>query len=141
MLCSRLVVLSCVVGPLAWIFWPALAGGQSFVFRDAAHFYHPLYQWVAARWATGHVPLWNPADDLGQPLLADATAAVLYPGKLLFALPIDYGDAYNLYIVAQPSSEKLVEKLVLDINFHGSVAEAMAFGINEEFTGFNFRMQ
>ncbi len=51
------------------------------------------------------------------------------------------GRSANLHIVALPTSEKLVEKLVIDINFHGALAEAMAFGINQEFTGFDFRMQ
>lgn len=51
------------------------------------------------------------------------------------------GRSANLHIVALPTSEKLIDKVVIDINFHGALAEAMAFGINQEFTGFDFQMQ
>lgn len=95
----RLLIAAALLGPLVWLFGRALVTDQMFVFRDAAHYYHPLYQMVARQWAAGGVPLWNPYDNLGQPLLADATAAVLYPGKLIFALPLGYDGCYKLYIV------------------------------------------
>ena len=34
------------------------------------------------------------------PLAGDNTASLFYPGKLLFALPLDFTLRYNLYIVA-----------------------------------------
>ena len=71
-----------------------------FAYRDAGHFYYPLFQYVQEEWAAGRVPLWNPYENLGQPLAADATSSVFYPGKLIFALPIGFAWAYKLYILA-----------------------------------------
>lgn len=84
---------------MAWLFGRALLSDEAFVFRDAAHYYYPLYKFVAGQWGEGRVPLWNPQENLGQPLLADATAAVLYPGKLVFALPLSFNTNYKLYII------------------------------------------
>src|SRR6478752_6333456 len=93
---------------LAWLvigatigsfFGPAIFSGRPLAFRDSAHFYYPLFQWCRGEWAAGRVPLWNPAENCGSPVLADATSSIFYPGKLLFALPIDFDWTFNLYIV------------------------------------------
>lgn len=93
------MVLVSLWGPVCWLFSGALAGREAFAFRDAAHFYHPLYRYVAQRWAQGEIPLWNPLENIGQPLLADCTSAALYPAKIVFALPCSYTTSFNLYIV------------------------------------------
>ena len=84
--------------PLFWLFRRAIFQGELFAFRDAAHYYLPFYRYVHESWATG-LPLWNPLDGIGQPLLADPTAAVLYPGKLIFCLPLEYATCFALYVV------------------------------------------
>ena len=89
-----------IICPLLWLVWPAVTGRQAFVFRDAGHFYYPLYEFIGLEWRAGRVPLWNPYDNLGQPLLANVPNAVFYPGKLVFLLPLDYAAKYNWYIVA-----------------------------------------
>src|SRR5262249_32714387 len=63
-----------------------------------AHYYYPLYQRVQAEWAAGRWPLWEPEENSGMPLLGNPTAAVLYPGKLVFAL-VRYPLAARLYVV------------------------------------------
>ena len=83
-----------------WIFAPALTGEHSFAFRDAAHYYHPLFQWTRAEWAAGRAPLWNPLDNLGVSVVGESTTSVFYLGKLIFALPLEFTWAYNLYVVA-----------------------------------------
>ncbi|MEX1042767.1 MAG: hypothetical protein WDZ51_19195 [Pirellulaceae bacterium] len=95
-----LASLLCVLVPVVVLFGPGLFQGQGFVFRDAAHFYYPLFQEVQRQWTLGEVPLWNPLDGIGMPLAADATASVFYPGKLLLCLPLDYGLLFVLYVVA-----------------------------------------
>ena len=82
------------------IFAAALATNQVFAFRDAAHFYYPLFQWTADQLRQGQLPLWNPLEDLGTPVVADATSSVFYPGKLMFLLPGPFGYWYKVYIVA-----------------------------------------
>ena len=87
-----------LVGLLVACFGAALFGGEQFAYRDAAHFYYPLYKVTQDEWSAGRVPLWNPWENGGMPLLATPTVAALYPGKLLYAaLPYAWGA--RLYIV------------------------------------------
>ena len=97
---SRFVVLLAVVGLAAWCFADALFYDGMFAFRDAAHFYYPLFQFIQSEWSVGRVPLCSPYENLGMPLAANPAASVFYPGKLIFFLPIDYGWAYKSYILA-----------------------------------------
>jgi hypothetical protein len=73
--------------------------GHQFAYRDAGHFYYPLYHVVQREWEAGRWPLWNPWHNGGRPLLGMPMAAVFYPGKILFAL-LPYASAYRLYVVA-----------------------------------------
>jgi hypothetical protein len=81
------------------IFGPALVSDRSFAFRDAGHFYYPLFQWCCREWASGRVPLWNPLENCGVPVLADVTSSVFYPGKLIFLLPLEFAFRFKLYII------------------------------------------
>jgi hypothetical protein len=84
--------------PVAVNFGPALQSDRLFAFRDAAHYYPPLLRIVSHQWSS-QLPLWNPLEERGRPLWADPTAAVLYPGQLIFALPCSFATAYKVYIV------------------------------------------
>lgn len=96
----KLWPLGIICLPIIALFGPALSSDASFAMRDAAHYYYPLFEWTTAEWAAGRVPLWNPYENCGVPVVADATASVFYPGKLIFALPLDFALCYKLYIVA-----------------------------------------
>jgi len=85
--------------PIAVLFGPALVSDRSFALRDAGHFYYPLFEWCCREWAAGRVPLWNPLENCGLPVLADTTSSVFYPGKLLFLLPVDFALRYKLYVI------------------------------------------
>lgn len=96
----RLAVVVAVLSALfTWIFAAVLFRGEMFAFRDAGHFYYPLFQFIQSQWAVGRVPLWNPLENQGTPLLGNAACSVLYPGKLLFFLPIGFAWAYRLYVL------------------------------------------
>ncbi len=90
---------ACGVALLLFVYRPVLFDGGQFGYRDAAHYYYPLYQKVQAEWAAGRVPLWDPGENAGMPLLGNPTAAVLYPGKLIFAA-LPYPWAVRAYAVA-----------------------------------------
>ncbi len=79
-------------------FGSALFGNRQFGYRDGAHFYYPLYEYVQSELAAGRLPLWNPYENLGQPLAANPTTAVFYPGKLIFFLPFDYTTLYGWFV-------------------------------------------
>jgi hypothetical protein len=82
------------------IFGPPLWRGECPAFRDAGHFYYPMLVHTTERWAAGEVPLWNSLDNAGQPLAADATSAVFYPGRLLLHLPVGMPRAITLFVAA-----------------------------------------
>jgi len=95
----RTIVLLSITGLFVWLFADALFRGGVFVFRDAGHYYYPLFQFVRDEWAAGRVPLWNPDENLGLPLAGNPTSSVFYPATLVFLLPLDYAWAYKLYVM------------------------------------------
>lgn len=87
---------------LAWgiLFWSVISEGKCFGFRDSGHYYFRLFAWIQRRWSAGEIPLWNPQENLGTPVLADASSSLFYPGKLLFFLPgFEFTDLYVAYVV------------------------------------------
>src|SRR5215213_10660894 len=94
-----LVIAACLLGAVLSCYGAALFRGGQFGYRDAAHFYYPLYQRVQEEWNEHRWPLWEPEENAGMPLLGNPTAAVLYPGKLIYAaLPYAWGA--RVYVVA-----------------------------------------
>jgi hypothetical protein len=95
----RLFLLVLGAALLAWLFAGVLFGGGMFAFRDTAHFYYPLLKLVTGEWAAGRVPLWNPYENLGQPLAANPTSSAFYPGLAVFALPLGYAWCFRIYVL------------------------------------------
>jgi hypothetical protein len=95
----RWLVPLLLLAPIVAIFAPVIFLDRSFAFRDGAHFYHPLFQWIASEWGQGRVPLWNPLENCGLPVLADATSSIFYPGKLIFILPLPFAWLYKFYVI------------------------------------------
>src|SRR4051794_21453727 len=60
----------CALALLLVVYRPVLFLGEQFAFRDAAHYYYPLYLRVQQEWQSGRWPLWDPWQNAGQPLLA-----------------------------------------------------------------------
>ena len=102
---------------------------RQFGFRDAGHFYYPLYQRVQEEWNQGRWPLWEPEENAGMPLLGNPTAAVLYPGKLVFAV-LPYAWGARLYVVSH-TALAFVAMLVLmrswSTSWVGSALGALAY--------------
>ncbi len=97
----RLALVLAVLSALfAWVFADVIFHAQMFAFRDAGHFYYPLFQFIQGEWAAGRVPLWNPLENNGSPLLANAACSVFYPGKIIFFGPFSFDWAYRLYVLA-----------------------------------------
>jgi hypothetical protein len=89
----------CALILLVYCFRAVLFGGEQFAYRDAAHFYYPLYLRIQQEWAAGRWPLWDPWQNAGTPLLGMPMSAVLYPGKVLYAI-LSYPWATRLYTLA-----------------------------------------
>lgn len=88
-----------VAVPILVLFGPVSLSDRSLAMRDAAHFYHPLLEWTSTQWRSGRPPLWNPYENGGVPLLADASSSIFYPGRLLLLLPLDFAWRYKLYVI------------------------------------------
>ena len=93
------IAAAAVLLPLAVMFAPALFSDRLYAMRDAGHYYYPLFKWCADEWAAGRMPLWNASENCGTSVIADPTASVFYPGKLVFALPVDFAVRFKLYVV------------------------------------------
>jgi hypothetical protein len=95
---TSFVISACVVSLSLCCFAPVLVFGRQFAFRDISDFYYPLYERVQQEWRAGRLPLWMPEENGGMPLLGNPTAAVLYPGKLIYAVLV-YPWATRVYII------------------------------------------
>ena len=84
---TQATIVLAILIPLLWSFGSTLTGARVCAYRDTAHFYYPLYAWTSRCWSQGEIPLWNPQENIGTPVAAEATSAVFYPGQLIFALP------------------------------------------------------
>src|SRR4051794_6440494 len=84
------LTLGCLLALVMACYGDALLRDRQFAYRDAAHFYYPLYQRVQQEWEAGRWPLWEAEENSGMPLLGNPTAAVLYPGKLIYAASPSY---------------------------------------------------
>ena len=98
------ILILCCFGALFLVCYaPALLLGRQFGYRDAGHYYYPLHERVQTEWNQGRWPLWEPEENAGMPLLGNPTAAVLYPGKLVFFL-LPYAWGARVYIVSHTGS-------------------------------------
>lgn len=92
------LVLACLAALLLACFHRVFFDDHQFAYRDAAHYYYPLYERVQREWSEGRWPLWEPEENSGMPLMGNPTAAVLYPGKAVYGL-LPYAWAARAYIV------------------------------------------
>ncbi len=82
---SIFLVIACFAGLFLACYHPVLFGDEQFGFRDAAHFYYPLYQRVQQEWNAGRIPLWEMEENSGMTIVGNPTAAVFYPLKVIYA--------------------------------------------------------
>ncbi len=82
-----------------FLFGRFLIGQTCFGYRDTAHLYYPLFEWIQNQWSQGEIPLWNPLDDFGQPLVADGVSSVFYPLKAIFFMTLlPYAVRFAFYV-------------------------------------------
>jgi hypothetical protein len=92
------LALGCLTVLLLAVFRSILFQDGQFAFQDAGHYYYPLLRRVQQEWDAGRWPLWAPEASAGTPLLGNPTAAVLYPGKLVFFV-LPYPWAIRVYVI------------------------------------------
>ena len=95
---ARFARWSCPVILSIACFAPVLFRNRQFGFRDTADFYYPLQLRAQQEWRAWHLPLWEPEENGGVPLLGNPSAAVLYPGRIIYAA-LPYPWAARIYII------------------------------------------
>ncbi len=96
---TPLLILGCLMSLLLACFSNALFRDQQFSYRDAAHYYYPLYQKVQQEWEAGRWPLWETEENGGMPLLGKPDRRGSLPGEVaLCDLPLCLGA--RLYVIA-----------------------------------------
>lgn len=94
-----LLAAACLVAILLVLLASCLGGRERLGFRDVGHFYTPLYGYLAERERQQWLPLHNPLDELGIPLIGETTTAVFYPPRrLIFWLFAEPETALAWYI-------------------------------------------
>jgi hypothetical protein len=90
--------LGCFLALLLICYRSVLFEGGQFASANVSYFY-PLDLRVRQEWEAGRWPLWDPGHNGGEPLLGNPLCAVLYPGKVLYAL-LPYAWAVRVYAIA-----------------------------------------
>src|SRR5271157_336923 len=123
------LVFACFCGLFLLCFGAALWGGGQFGYRDAGHFYYPLYKRVQTEWEQGRWPLWEPEENSGMPLLGNPTAAVLYPFKVIyFLLPYAWAArVYTMFHAMLAFAAMLVLGRGWKMSWEGSVLAALTY--------------
>jgi hypothetical protein len=125
----RIVILCCFGALFLICYAPALFRDRQFGYRDAGNYYYPLNKRVQAEWNAGRFPLWEPEENAGMPLLGNPTAAVFYPGKLVFAL-LPYAWAARTYIVMHTALAYLSMLVLMrawGTSLYGSALSALSY--------------
>ena len=73
--------------------------GTVLAYRDASHFYYPLFLYLHSCFQAGELSFWTPYLNMGFPLAANPTTALFYPPSWILALPIPAWLAFNSYII------------------------------------------
>jgi hypothetical protein len=126
---TLILIAACFGALFLTCYAPALFRDEQFAYRDASEYYYWLNKRVQDAWNAGRLPLWEPEENAGMPLLGNPTAAVFYPGKAVFAI-LPYAWAARTYILAH-SALAWVGMLVLmrswGTSWVGSALSAMAY--------------
>jgi len=128
-LSAVILILGCFSTLFLSCYGPVLFQNRQFAYRDSAHYYYPLYQRVQQEWNAGRWPLWECEENAGMPLLGNPAAAVLYPGKVVFAI-LPYAWAARTYIMAHTAlalGAMLVLMRASQASWAGSTISALAY--------------
>jgi hypothetical protein len=123
--------IACTV--LVGLFGDVLTGARFLAFRDAMHFFPPLYRLVASEWLSGRVPLWNPWLNGGQPLAAMNTAGVFYPPQVLATCLLPDGVSLSMLMighVALAGAAAFVMARDAGISRDGSLLAGLSFALS-----------
>ncbi len=89
--------LAAVFVVLLVFFYKPLLTGNTIFFGDFTYIFYPYHHTLAEALRSGVLPLWNPYNALGYPMVGDPQSHVLYPPAWIFAL-VPFGKSYLWFI-------------------------------------------
>jgi len=128
--------------PLFWVILlffvlPLLAfpeiifGGKTLYWTDLSWIHYPRHIFAASEWLAGRVPLWDPYEDTGIPLLAETQVGVLYPFSVLFLSSLSPSLELSLFILLHFSLAALFTLILtrsLGMGWAASTIAGLAYG-------------
>ncbi|MBN1220746.1 MAG: YfhO family protein [Anaerolineae bacterium] len=76
-----------------------IVGQQTLYWTDLSWIHYPRHIFAASEWLAGRVPLWDPYEDTGIPLLAESQIGGLYPFSVLFLSSLSPSLELSLFIL------------------------------------------
>jgi hypothetical protein len=106
-------------------------GQQTLYWTDLSWIHYPRHIFAAEEWLAGRVPLWDPYEDTGIPLLAETQVGVLYPFSVLFLSPLSPSLELSLFILIHftlAASFTLILARSLGMSWTASTVAGLSFG-------------
>jgi hypothetical protein len=110
-------------------------GRQTLYWSDLSWIHYPRHIFAAEEWLAGRVPLWDPFQHNGLPLLAEAQVGALYPISGLFLGPLSPSLELSLYILVHFVLAAIFT-FILARSLEMGVAAATVAGLTFGFGGF-----
>ena len=137
---SRLLVLvaretlaiAVMLGTVAAVFWPLLAGIGVYAESDTFTYFYPVFATLHAALRAGELPFWTPYVFGGFPLFAEGQIGALYPPGLLAALlanPVDGFLLLRVFHVTVATLGAYALARALRIGAAGGVVGGLSFGL------------
>ena len=118
-----------VAGALAPLV-PGLLPGKTLAWRDSAAIHAPLRPLIGEALRGGQLPLWNPWEGGGQPLLAQALHAALHPLSVAVALVSDSIDLFLSALVVAAALGAWVAARTLGATAAAAAVAAFGYGLS-----------
>lgn len=129
----RLLGLFIMFLSLPVLAFPEIIFGQQTLYKtDLTWIHFPRHLFAATEWLAGRVPLWDPYEDTGIPLLAESQVGVLYPLSALFLTPLSPSFELSLYILIHFSLAAFFTFVLarsLGLGWAAATLAGLAFGL------------
>ncbi len=139
-------ILTSLRSPSLWVIFlfltlpllafPEIVFGQQTLYKtDLTWMHFPRHFFAAEEWLSGRVPLWDPYEDTGIPLLAESQVGVLYPLSIIFLSSISPSLELSLFILIHFSLAAIFAYILTRLLGMGWAAASVA-GLAFGFGGF-----
>jgi hypothetical protein len=107
-------------------------GGETLYWTDLSWIHFPRHTFAAEEWLAGRVPLWDPYEDTGLPLLGETQVGVLYPLSAIFLSPLSTSLELSFFILIHFTLAALFTFLLarsLELSRAAATVAGLAYGL------------